>query len=182
MNNIVVLRSLLRFGLAALFLLACLFAWPMTLCAAEAEAPAQATNSPTPSSATAAPAATAGVNDSAAPAPAPAASPATVVTNGASNHAAELRAAQEAIEQLRREIESSATRNAEAISAGLGLIEPTLARMHERQMEAVQSSNRTILIVAGVFAAVGFVGLIFISLILVRAIGRFSDMAVVGAP
>jgi tetratricopeptide (TPR) repeat protein len=51
--------------------------------------------------------------------------------------------------------------------------------MHERQMEAVQSSNRTILLAAGVFAAVGLVGLIFISLILVRAIGRFSELAVV---
>src|SRR6185503_891315 len=103
-------------------------------------------------------------------------------TSTNSNPVAELRAAQEAIEQLRRELEVSSARNAEAITAGLSLIEPTLARMHERQMEAVQSSNRTILIVAGIFAAVGLVGLIFISLILVRAIGRFSEMAVVGAP
>jgi tetratricopeptide (TPR) repeat protein len=105
--------------------------------------------------------------------------PAVPATN---NPVAELRAAQEAIEQLRRELEVSSARNAEAITAGLSLIEPTLARMHERQMEAVQSSNRTILIVAGVFAAVGLVGLVFISLILVRAIGRFSEMAVMGAP
>ena len=82
------------------------------------------------------------------------------------------------IEQLRREIEQSAVRNAEAITSSLSLIEPTLNRLHERQMEAVQSSNRTILIVAGIFAAVGFLGLIFITLILVRAIGRFSELAV----
>lgn len=98
------------------------------------------------------------------------------------NVSAELRATYEAVEQLRRDMEQTASRNAEAITSGLSLIEPTLARMHERQMEAVQSSNRTILLAAGVFAAVGFFGLIFISLILVRAIGRFSELAVANSP
>lgn len=98
------------------------------------------------------------------------------------NSQGELHLSQQAIDQLRREIEQSAARNAEAITSSLSLIEPTLARMHDRQMEAVQSSNRTILIVAGIFAAVGFLGLIFITLILVRAIGRFSEMAVMAGP
>ena len=94
----------------------------------------------------------------------------TVSTNASpspatnSNPVAELRAAQEAIEQLRRELEASSARNAEAITAGLSLIEPTLARMHERQMEAVQSSNRTILIVAGVFYLI----IVFVMLRLVK--------------
>jgi tetratricopeptide (TPR) repeat protein len=100
------------------------------------------------------------------------------VTNGAT----ESRITQATIEQLRREIEQSAVRNAEAITASLSVIEPTLRQMQERQMEAVQRSNRTILIVAGIFAAVGFLGLIFISLILVRALGRFSELAVMAAP
>lgn len=98
------------------------------------------------------------------------------------NAQGELRLSQQAIDQLRREIEQSAARNSEAINSSLSLIEPTLARLHDRQMEAVQSSNRTILIVAGIFAAVGFLGLIFITLILVRAIGRFSEMAVMAGP
>ena len=98
------------------------------------------------------------------------------------NAAGEIRLSQPVIDQLRREIEQSAARNAEAINAGLSLIEPTLARMHERQMEAVQSSNRSILMVVGVFAAVGFGGVIFISLILVRALGRFSELAVMTSP
>src|SRR6266545_3913344 len=100
----------------------------------------------------------------------------------ATNEPGEIHLDQEAIDRLRREIEQSAARNAEAITSSLSLIEPTLARMHDRQMEAVQSSNRTILIVAGIFAAVGFLGLIFITLILVRAIGRFSEMAVLAGP
>jgi len=89
---------------------------------------------------------------------------------------------QATIDQLRHEIEQSAARNTEAITASLSAIEPTLRQMQERQMEAVHSSNRTILMVAGIFAAVGFLGLIFISLILVRALGRFSELAVLAAP
>jgi tetratricopeptide (TPR) repeat protein len=96
----------------------------------------------------------------------------------ATNNALEMRLSQQAIDELRHEIQQSAARNAEAITSSLSLIEPTLARLHERQMEAVQSSNRTIFVVAGIFAAVGFLGLIFVTLILVRAIGRFSEMAV----
>ena len=57
------------------------------------------------------------------------------------NAQGELRLSQQAIDQLRREIEQSAARNAEAITYSLSLIEPTLARLHDRQMEAVQSSN-----------------------------------------
>src|SRR6266496_2113670 len=98
------------------------------------------------------------------------------------NEPGEIHLDQEAIDRLRREIDQSAARNAEAITAGLSLIEPTLQRMHERQMEAVQSSNRTLLLVAGIFAALGFVGLIFILLILVRAIGRFSELAMMVGP
>lgn len=98
------------------------------------------------------------------------------------NVAGGVRLDQQSLEWLRRQIEQSTSRNAEAITAGLSLLEPTLARMHDRQMEAVQSSTRTVLIVAGIFGAVGFLGLVFISLILVRAIGRFSEFAVMGPP
>jgi hypothetical protein len=96
----------------------------------------------------------------------------------ATNSQEEVRLSQQAIDQLRREIEQSAARNTEAITSSLNLIEPTLTRLHERQMETVQSSNRTILIAAGIFAAVGLLGLMFVTVILVRAIGRFSELAV----
>jgi len=114
--------------------------------------------------------------------PAKADGPALGDSQTSTNAPGPVRLDQEAIDQLRREIEQSAARNAEAIAAGLSLIEPELARMHERQMEAVQSSNRTLLIVAGIFGAVGFLGLILVSLILVRAIGRFSELAVMAGP
>jgi hypothetical protein len=101
---------------------------------------------------------------------------------GPTNSQDELRLSQQAIDQLRREIEQSAARNTEAITSSLNLIEPTLTRLHERQMETVQSSNRTILIAAGIFAGVGLLGLMFITVILVRAIGRFSELAVMTGP
>ena len=116
-----------------------------------------------------------GAEDAAKPANAPGS--ASTDSQELTNPPGPVRLDQEAIDQLRREIDQSAARNAEAITAGLSLIEPALARMHERQMEAVQSSNRTLLVVAGIFAAAGLVGLIFISLILVRAVGRFSELA-----
>ena len=88
-----------------------------------------------------------------------------------------MRKTQEAIEKLRTELDVRAAQNAEAVTASLRLIETSMSRMHERNMEAVQSSNRAILTVAGVFAAVGLIGIIFILVILARALGRFSEIA-----
>jgi tetratricopeptide (TPR) repeat protein len=51
--------------------------------------------------------------------------------------------------------------------------------MHQRHMESVQSSNRAILVVSATFAGVGFLCLILVSIVLMRAIGRFSEMAAV---
>jgi len=114
----------------------------------------------------------------AAPAPAAAgATPEAVAPTNVAASTAELRAAQEAIEQLRRELEHNAARNADAITAGLSVIEPALTR----QLEAVRSSNQTILLVAGLFAGVAVLGLLVISLILMRAIGRFSELAVISS-
>jgi len=95
------------------------------------------------------------------------------------NVEAEILLTRQALDQLRREVEQTAARNAAAITSSLSLVESTLARMHERQMESTQQSNRTILIVSGVFAALGLVCLLLISLVLMRAISRFSEVAAV---
>jgi len=98
----------------------------------------------------------------------------------------ELRLTQQALEQLRKDLDQSATRNAAAITASLSALEPTLVRLQNQQndqMAAVRSSNNTVLIVAGVFAGVGFVALLCIVVVLVRALGRFSELAAsAGAP
>src|SRR5262245_26188780 len=69
----------------------------------------------------------------------------------------ELRLTQQILEQLRRDLDQSAARNAAAITTSLSVLEPTLTRLQAQQMQLVQRSNSTILIVAGVFAGVGFV-------------------------
>lgn len=95
----------------------------------------------------------------------------------ATNVEAEIAQTRQALDQLRREFEKSSTRQADAIASSLKLVESTLSRMHERQMEISQNSNRITLIVAGVFATVGFLCLLVTALVLMRAINRFSDLA-----
>lgn len=103
--------------------------------------------------------------------------PTVVEMRLSTNLEAEILFTRQALEQLRREVEQTAARNAAAITSSLSLVESTLSRMHERQMQSTQSSNRTILIVAGVFGALGLVCLLLISMVLMRAIGRFSEAA-----
>jgi len=93
------------------------------------------------------------------------------------NMEAEIRFTHQALDELRQELEQSNARNAAAITSTLSLVESSLARMHERHMESVQNSNRAILIVSTTFAGVGFLCLILVSVVLMRAIGRFSEMA-----
>lgn len=105
----------------------------------------------------------------------------TAVVQISTNAEAEIRKTQEAIAGLRLELGARSAQNSEAITTSLRLIESSMSRMHERHMEAVQSSNRAILTVAGIFAAVGLVGIIFILVILSRALGRFSEIAIANA-
>lgn len=93
------------------------------------------------------------------------------------NVEAEIWFTRQALDELRRELEQSNARNATAITSTLSLVESSLARMQERHMESVQNSNRAILIISATFAGVGFLCLILVSLVLMRAIGRFSEMA-----
>lgn len=106
----------------------------------------------------------------------------TIVAQTATNTEAELRQTQMAIEKLRRDIELRVAQNSEAITTSLRLIESSLGGMHNRHMEAVQSSNRTVLTVAAAFAGVGILGLVVILVILARALGRFSEIAVAVGP
>jgi hypothetical protein len=75
----------------------------------------------------------------------------------------QLRATQVAIEQNRREIKEAATQNAEALSRALQTIQESFAAQRARDLEAMQRSNRVILIVVGTFAAMGFLTLVMMS-------------------
>ncbi|HXG46288.1 MAG TPA: tetratricopeptide repeat protein [Methylomirabilota bacterium] len=93
----------------------------------------------------------------------------------------EPREREEVVEQLRREIEQATARNAQTITAALSAMEPALAGMHQRNMEALEKSNRTVLTAAGAFVAVALLALLGIALVLVRAIGRVSEVVAMTA-
>src|SRR5438270_12096810 len=59
---------------------------------------------------------------------------------------------QQVIEQTRREPEAAALRNAEALTQRLTLIQQSLDAQHKRELEAVQSSSRTALLVSAAFS------------------------------
>ena len=96
-------------------------------------------------------------------------------------------AAPQAIDQLRREANSarpaseqsgwSAGRGSDNFDTRLGAIERALATQQKNELDALQSSNRTVLVIAGVFAGIGFVGVLFAALILARAMNRLAEIA-----
>jgi len=89
---------------------------------------------------------------------------------------------QQAIELTRREAEAAAKRNADTVAARLDLIETGLAQQHKRELEALQNSNRTTLMVAGILASTGFLGMLCLALFLMRAANRLTEMTMAVVP
>lgn len=89
----------------------------------------------------------------------------------------QLHAALLAIERGREDAEAAAKRNAETVAARLKLIEQAITLQREREMESIQSSNRFLLIVAGIFAGAGFLALLLTSLFQLRAMNRLAEIA-----
>ncbi len=89
---------------------------------------------------------------------------------------------QQAIEQTRREAEATVKRNADALAARLDLIEQAIAQQHKGELEALQNSNRTALIVAGILAGAGFLGTFCTAFFLMRATNRFTEMTLAVVP
>jgi hypothetical protein len=75
----------------------------------------------------------------------------------------QLRAAQAAIEDNRKAIKDAAAQNAETVSQALQTVQQTFVTQRARDLEAMRSSNKVILIVAGTFAAIGFLTLLMMS-------------------
>jgi tetratricopeptide (TPR) repeat protein len=89
---------------------------------------------------------------------------------------------QQAIEQTRRDAEAALKRNADLLAARLDLIEQALAQQHKRELEALQSSNRTTLIVAGILAGTGFMGMLCLAFFLMRATNRLTELTMAIVP
>src|SRR5262249_7621710 len=89
----------------------------------------------------------------------------------------QLHATQLAIEENRKEAKEVAVQNAEILANRLHGIEAALAAQRARELEAMQSSNRVMLIVAGTFATFGFVVMLVIAYFQWRTVHGLAEMS-----
>ena len=90
---------------------------------------------------------------------------------------AQLHSTQLALERNRQEAEAAAARNAEAVTARLQLVEQALTAQRARELEAMQSANRLVLLAAGTFAVVGFIALLLTAYLQWRAVTRLAELS-----
>ena len=89
----------------------------------------------------------------------------------------QLHLTQLAIEQNRQEARETAAQTSEALAGRLHVIENALEAQRTRELEAMQSSNREILLVAGTFAAVGFLAMLLMAFFQWRTVTRLADIS-----
>jgi tetratricopeptide (TPR) repeat protein len=96
----------------------------------------------------------------------------------------QLHATQLAIERYRKEADEASAQNARAlaenariISDRLKSIEATLGDQRKRELETMQSSNRVMLFIAGVFAVIGLLALLVMGWFQSRALGRLAEVS-----
>src|SRR5436190_4130496 len=122
--------------------------------------------------------------ETAAPAEAPGAS-GIVETNGQETVRSylqlqeQLHATQLAIERTRREADEASAEMAKAMAARLQSIEQALSTQRAQELQAMQSSNRVMLIVAGGFAALGLAALLFMAYFQWRTVTRLAEISAI---
>ena len=89
----------------------------------------------------------------------------------------QLHATQLAIERNRKEADAAAAENAKAFAGRLQGIEQALTSQRAQELEAMQSSNKVMLIVAGLFAALGFLAMLFMAYFQWRTINRLAEIS-----
>jgi len=89
----------------------------------------------------------------------------------------QLHANQLAIEQSRKEAKEAAAQHAELLSDRLLTIEHALGSQRARELEAMQSSNRVLLIVAGAFGGVGFLAMLLMAYFQWRTVHGLTEIA-----
>jgi len=89
----------------------------------------------------------------------------------------QLNAAKLALERNQKEAELSATKDAEALSTKLQAIEQSLSSEQARELKAMQSSNRVMLVVAGSFAAIGFFAMVLMAWFQWRTVNRLAAIS-----
>jgi len=88
----------------------------------------------------------------------------------------QLHLTQMAVEQNRKEARDTAAQTSETLAGRLRGIEQTIASERSRELESLQSSNRVLLILAGSFAAVGFLAMLLSSIFQWRTVNKLAQM------
>ncbi len=84
-------------------------------------------------------------------------------------------AAAHAVEQARQDSEASAKRNSDEVEARLNRIEQSVTAEREHELETVRLSQRSTLITIGIFASLGFLGIVFFVVFLLRIMNRRTE-------
>lgn len=91
----------------------------------------------------------------------------------------QLHLTQLAIEENRREAKDTAAQSAQVLADRLQAIEKALSAQRARELDAMQSSNRVMLTVAGTFAAVGFVAMLLMAYFQWRTVHGLAEISAV---
>src|SRR5215831_18921492 len=89
----------------------------------------------------------------------------------------QLHATQLAIESNRQAATTVTLRTAEALAERMQAIEQSLSGQRTRELEAMQSSNRTMLVVAGCFAGLGFLAMLLMGYFQWRTVNRLAEIS-----
>lgn len=89
----------------------------------------------------------------------------------------QLHATQLAIERNRQEANTAAVESTKAFAARLQSIESALSSQRAQELQALQTSNKVMLLVAGVFAALGLLAMLFMAFFQWRTISRLAEIA-----
>ena len=89
----------------------------------------------------------------------------------------QIHATQLAVEQNRKDARDTAAQSAETLANRLQSIEQALAAQRARELQAMQSSNRVMLVVAGSFAAVGFAAMVLMAYFQWRTVNSLAEIS-----
>jgi tetratricopeptide (TPR) repeat protein len=89
----------------------------------------------------------------------------------------QIHATQLAIERTRREADEAAAETAKALAARLQTIEQALGTQRAQELQAMQSSNKVMLVVAGSFAGLGLVAMLCMAYFQWRTINRLAEIS-----
>jgi tetratricopeptide (TPR) repeat protein len=89
----------------------------------------------------------------------------------------QLHATRLAIENVGEEAKQSAAQNAEQMAGRLHALEQAVAAQRAKELEAMQSSNRNMLFVAGAFASIGCVAMLLMGYFQWRTVNRLAELS-----